>query len=77
MAKRKKPRKVKRPSGALNGETIHAAVKWAVDGGILKVVHLHGNTSWLALDLIVLAVMWVWSENETLTVRLMRRTVGR
>ena len=51
----------------LDGETLRKAVGWAIDDGILAKLKFHGNTSWVALDLILLAVVWVWSSNSTLT----------
>ena len=51
----------------LNGETLRSAVSWAVNDGIFAQLKFHGNTSWQALDLILLAVVWVWSANSTLT----------
>src|SRR5438876_2053109 len=70
MAKRKdsrkkaKKKKAKRP---LNGETLRAAVAWAVDRQIFAQVKVHGNTAWQVVDLILLTVVWVWSNDATLT----------
>ena len=65
MAKRKDARKsAQRP---LNGETLRAAVGWAVDQQIFAKLKLHGNTTWRIGDLILLAVIWVWSNDPTLT----------
>jgi hypothetical protein len=70
MAKRKDSRtestayKEQRP---LNGEMLRAAVAWAIDGRIFDDCKLHGNTKWRAADLIVLAMVWVWSGDATLT----------
>jgi hypothetical protein len=50
-----------------NGETLRAAVAWAVDRQIFAHLKVHGNTAWQALDLILLAVVWVWSNDATLT----------
>jgi hypothetical protein len=51
----------------VNGETLRAAVVWAVDTKIFTCLQFHGNTTWQALDLIVLAVVWVWSDGVQLT----------
>jgi Transposase DDE domain len=51
----------------LNGETLRAAVAWAIDGRIFDDCAVHGNPKWRAADLIVLAVVWVWSGDATLT----------
>jgi hypothetical protein len=69
MGKRKESRntakgKSQRP---LNGETLRAAVAWAVDQQIFAHLKVHGNTAWLIGDLILLAVIWVWSNEATLT----------
>src|SRR5262249_49873644 len=57
-------RKTERP---LNGETVRAAVAWAVDRQIFAHLKVHGNTTWQVVDLILLTVVWVWSNDATLT----------
>lgn len=52
---------------SLDGETLRRAVDWAIDAKIFANLKHHGNTSWQASDLILLAVVWVWSANPTLT----------
>ena len=65
MAKRTKTRtQAKQP---LNGTTLRAAVTWIVDAKIFAHLPVHGNTSWQMLDLVLLAVVWVWSADHTLT----------
>ena len=51
----------------INGETLGAAVTWILKGVSCPNLKLHGNTGWLVGDLIILAVLWVWSEDKTLT----------
>jgi hypothetical protein len=51
----------------LNGETLLAAVRWIVDVGIFDELKLHGNTGWKPVDLVILTVVWTWSESSTLT----------
>lgn len=51
----------------VNGETLRAAVTWIVREGSFQNVKFHGNTKWLVCDLIILAVLWVWSDHATLT----------
>ena len=51
----------------INGETLGAAVTWILKGVSFPNLKLHGNTGWLVCDLIILAVLWVWSEDKTLT----------
>ena len=50
-----------------NGDTLRAAVSWAVQAGIFAHLPVHGNTSWQMVDLITLAMVWVWSGHATLT----------
>lgn len=52
---------------AVNGETLLAAVRWVVDAGIFDELKFHGNTSWKPADLVILTVVWAWSETSTLT----------
>jgi hypothetical protein len=51
----------------LNGRTLRSAVAWAIDGKIFSSLKVHGNTTWQMIELIVLSVMWVWSDQKTLT----------
>jgi hypothetical protein len=68
MAKRKdSQKKVKKSQRLVNGETLRRAVAWAVDRQIFAHLKLHGNTSWEVVELILLAVVWVWSDAVTLT----------
>ena len=56
------------PSGRqVNGETLRAAVTWVVHEKSFQNLNFHGNTKWLVCDLIILAVLWVWSDHATLT----------
>jgi hypothetical protein len=69
MAKRKDAlQKVNnKPQRAINGETLRRAVAWTIDQKIFAHLKLHGNTTWNVLHLILLAVVWVWSNDSTLT----------
>jgi Transposase DDE domain len=51
----------------INGDTLRTAVAWVLDAKIFAHLKLHGNTKWVTLDLILLAVVWVWSDSTTLT----------
>lgn len=51
----------------VNGEMLRSAVTWIVDEQSFQNLKLHGNTNWLVCDLIILAVLWVWSDHPTLT----------
>jgi len=65
MAKRKDSRKEARHP--INGETLQAAVGWAIDGKIFAHLKVHGNTTWQFVDLVLLAIVWVWSGDARLT----------
>lgn len=68
MAKRKDSRKTaKKAERSINGATLRAAVTWAVDRQIFAHLKVHGNTAWKVVDLILLTVVWVWSNEATLT----------
>lgn len=69
MAKRKDSRKTakKKAQCPLNGATLRAAVGWALDRQIFAHLKIHGNTAWQIADLILLTVVWVWSNHTTLT----------
>jgi Transposase DDE domain len=62
FARKKRNRKL-----SINGKTLRDAVVWAIDRRILAHLKFHGNTSWQVADLIVLAVVWVWSGDTRLT----------
>jgi Transposase DDE domain len=66
MSKRKDSR-APRSRRALNGETLLAAVRWIVEAGIFDHLKFHGNTGWKPVDLVILTVIWAWSESNTLT----------
>jgi hypothetical protein len=55
------------PQHPINGETLRAAVSGLIDAKIFSGLKVHGNTKWLPLDLILLTIMWVWSDQKTLT----------
>lgn len=67
MKKVKQPRKKVNSSNPMNGEALRKAVSWGVDGSIFSGLKVHGNTSWRVTELVLLAVVWVWSEQKTLT----------
>lgn len=56
-----------RPQHPVNGETLRSAVAWAIEDKIFAQVKFHGNVTWQPANLILLAVVWVWSGNPTLT----------
>ena len=42
-------------------------MEWVVDASIFQDMRTHGNTNWIAKELVMLAVLWVWSEKSQLT----------
>lgn len=56
-----------RPRRPINGELLREAVTWAIQGKVFAHLQFHGNTTWQVLDLILLAVVWVWSGDGKLT----------
>jgi hypothetical protein len=51
----------------INGKTLRSAVTWIVNEKSFQNLNFHGNTTWAVCDLIILAVLWVWSDHATLT----------
>ena len=51
----------------VNGETLRSAVAWVVNEKSFQNLNFPGNTTWLVCDWIILAVLWVWSDQATLT----------
>ena len=47
--------------------TLRQALAWVFRERIFDNLTLHGNTKWLPVDLVALAVLWVWSDQDTLT----------
>ena len=48
-------------------DLLQRALTWAIDEKIFAEFKKHGNTKWVASQLVVLAVLWVWSDQATLT----------
>jgi hypothetical protein len=48
-------------------DLLRRSLTWAVNEEIFEKLTRHGNTSWLASQLVMLAVLWVWSDQSTLT----------
>lgn len=48
-------------------DLLQRSLAWAVKEKIFEHLARHGNTTWLASQLVVLAVLWVWSDQSTLT----------
>jgi len=63
----KQGKKLQGTTNELPFEALERALMWIVNENIFSQVSLHGNTSWTAGQLVVLAVLWVWSDKGTLT----------
>ena len=48
-------------------QALQRALRWIINEGIFSQLPLHGNITWTAGQLVVLAVLWVWSDQATLT----------
>jgi hypothetical protein len=59
------PRKTVRDTVHL--DFLRKAMNWVIDSSIFQDLKTHGNTSWAATQLVILAVLWVWSEKLQLT----------
>lgn len=66
MGKRGKARKHD-VHDSVNLDFLRKAMEWVIDPGIFQDLRTHGNTKWIAKDLVMLAVLWVWSEKSQLT----------
>ena len=49
---------------AVHLDFLRKAMEWVVDASIFQDMRTHGNTSWIAKELVMLAVLWVWSEKS-------------
>jgi hypothetical protein len=71
MAKKRKGIKQGRKNATvtqdLHFEALQRALAWIINESIFSQLSLHGNTTWKAGQLVVLAVLWVWSDKDTLT----------
>jgi hypothetical protein len=66
LGKARKPRQAKGPLG--NIQSLQAAFAWLLpDAGIFAKVRFHGNVSWAASSLVVLALCWAWAEARFVT----------
>lgn len=67
----RKPADAKRSGNARNqvvwADLLQRSLAWVFSERIFEELPRHGNTSWLASELVMLAVLWVWSDRSTLT----------
>jgi Transposase DDE domain len=50
-----------------NIDLLKRALAWVVTPDIFDGLPVHGNTSWLPVHLVTLAILWVWSDQTCLT----------
>lgn len=48
------------------GELLRKALMWAINDRMFADIRLHGNIKWSARQIVMLAVLWVWSDKRTL-----------
>lgn len=48
-------------------QQLRRALSWALDSRLFSHLRMHGNTRWVAPELVILSLFWVWSECATLT----------
>lgn len=52
---------------AVHLDFLRKAMDWVVDASIFQNMRLHGNINWMPKELVILAVLWVWSDKSQLT----------
>ena len=67
--KSRKAKRAKRTKGAsTNVESLRKAYQWLLpEASIFAKVRFHGNVSWTASSLVLLALCWSWSEARHVT----------
>ena len=50
-----------------NSKQIREAISWLLSPGIFDGLAFHGNTSWVAAELVALALLWIWSDAGKVT----------
>lgn len=66
MSRNGKDAKPNVKQGLTQGEQMANALDWIVNDKMFADVELHGNVKWVVLDLVRVAVLWVWSSKRTL-----------
>lgn len=66
MSRNGKDAKPNVKQGLTQGEQMANAVDWIVNDKMFADVQLHGNVKWVVIDLVRVAVLWVWSSKRTL-----------
>lgn len=66
MSRNGKDAKPNLKQGLTHGEQMANALHWILNDKMFADVQLHGNVNWAVLDLVRVAVLWVWSSKQTL-----------
>jgi len=64
VSAKRKSSKTKGPQ--TNGTHVRRAIDWIVNRDIFTNVKLHGNVKWSTAALVCVAILWVWSEEQSL-----------
>ena len=65
---KKRRQQVRNSHQTTNKESLAALLDWLLpDQRIFSKIKLHGNTTWLPMSLVCLALCWAWSESRNLT----------
>lgn len=54
------------PAKFTYGKLLRKALLWAINDRMFSDIRLHGNIKWSPRQLVILAVLWVWSDQRTL-----------
>jgi hypothetical protein len=57
----------KRSTKFTHGDLLRKALTWVFNDRMFADVQLHGNIKWTPKQLVILAVLWVWSDKRTLS----------
>jgi hypothetical protein len=55
------------PGRVSQAELLRRSLAWIIDEEMFTKLSLHGNTNWSAAQFVVLAILWAWSDQSTLT----------
>lgn len=50
-----------------HGDLLRKALTWLLNDRIFADIKLHGNISWTPKQLVIVAILWVWSDKSTLS----------
>lgn len=54
------------PAEFTYGKLLRKALLWVINDRMFSGIRLHGNIKWSPRQLVILAVLWVWSDQRTL-----------